>query len=97
MEDILEFDESLVQLVREIREQVHPRAIEIGFEPDPFTGDDPLPGDPTTWYVVLDLSDGRTIRRQARGLGMRPVIEALAAAAEAVGLSVRVRYLDGYS
>ena len=91
MSERVKFDQVIVKMIEAIRRKVGADSLEIGYEPDPVTGVDPRPGDPTTWYVVVEFGTTK-IRRQARGVDEKPVIEALAATMEAVGLRVRVRY-----
>lgn len=85
---------AVLEFIKAIESKVHPRSIEFGYEPDPLTGEDPKAGDPCTWYALVILRSGVRIRKQARGVGEAPVLEALAAVAEALGLKVRLRYVD---
>ena len=85
--------DGIVVFVEAIRKAVRPRTIEIGYEPE-ADGNDPVRGDPAWWYCEVTLQDGATVRKRARGMGDTPVLEACAAAAEALGLTVRLRYED---
>lgn len=91
---VVEPKEAVLEFIKAIESKVHPRSIEFGYEPDPLTGEDPKPGDPCTWYALVILRSGVRVRKQARGVGEAPVLEALAAAAEALGITVRLRYVD---
>ena len=92
MTEVVEWGPALVKFVDAIATKVHPRSIEIGYEPERLTGEDPLPGDPATWYALVILRSGVRVRRTARGVGQDTVLEALAAAAEALGMTVRLEY-----
>lgn len=94
MSEVIEWGPAVVGFVDAIAKKVHPRSIEIGYEPETLTGEDPLPGDPATWYCLVVLRSGVRVRRQARGIGQTTVLEALAATAEALGLTVRLQYTE---
>ncbi len=93
MPDVLQPGEAVTALIQAIEQKVKPRSIEMGYEPE-AGGNDPKPGDPATWYVEIVMSPTLTVRRRARGLGEVPLLEALAAAAEAVGVRVRLQYRE---
>lgn len=91
---VTEFGLAVALFVKAIDQKVKPRAIEIGWEPEP-DGSDPQPGHPATWYVEVEISPTLSVRRRARGIHQaETVLEALAAAAEALGLRVRLQYVD---
>lgn len=86
--------EAAVKIIDAIRAKSGALRITFGYHPNP-DGTDPGPGEPTTWWASCFLPDGRRVERRFRGVGEYPMIEALAQLAEAVGVTVRIRYEEG--
>ncbi len=77
--------------IKAIEEKVQPESVTLGYE-WPEDGTEPSFLDEVEWYCDVKLGPGTHVRGTATGYGEKPMLEALADTARALGLGVRLRF-----